>query len=252
MLTPGVQRREDRYELTGLPVSVPVAGDTFRERLLAVGFASEGRLPGWRGLVRAAQPRWRARVLVRSAWLAAAQSGWHFGLCCWPWLALAGAGMLLGTWGLMAAWGAIAQAGFLFLMATIVHEAGHAVAFRALARPETPALLVGRGLDMHLVRPVLPPGRDLAVILAGPLAPAVAGLVAAPLLVQQPFAGLVWGLVAIVHVLALGVPIGDGANLRAWWHSRVSIRRVRVHAPGQPPSAGWSPQAASSDSSSEL
>lgn len=235
MLTPGVHRRGDRYELPGLPVSI-VAGDGARERLLMTGFASEGRWPGRAGIIPALQPRWRARVLDQSIPRAAAQSGLHFGLCSWPWLALAGAGMLLGTSGTVGAWGVIAQAGLLVLLATIVHEAGHAVAFRTLAGPAAPALLVGRGLLMHLVRPVLPPRRDLAVIVAGPLAPAMTGLLAAPLLVRHPYTGLIWAAVAVVHALALVLPVGDGANLRAWWHAQISTRRAPVDGHGQPPS----------------
>lgn len=250
VLTPGVRRQGDRYEFPGLPVSI-LAGDGMRERLLMAGFASEGRWPRDAGITRALQPRWRARVLARTVPVAAAQCGWHFGLSSWPWLMLAGTGMLLGGSGWMGSWGVIAQAGLLVLLATIVHEAGHAVIFRALAGPAPPALLVGRGLLMHLVRPVLTPRRDLAVIVAGPLAPTVAGLLAAPLLVHQPYAGLVWTVVAVVHALALLLPIGDGANLRAWWRGQVTVRRGPAHVPGRPPSAAWSPRAASSDGSSE-
>lgn len=154
----------------------------------------------------------RARWLPRSASRALIASVAHnaqgmvlaittsMGICTW---AFVESNVGLGT---------VAVGSSLGLLSILVHEAGHAVAFRLLSQPGTPAILVNSGLRCHLVRRPLTRKRELAVVLAGPLAP----LLTSPALLASwslaPPLVIGWLILAAGHAVSVVVPVGDGAN----------------------------------------
>lgn len=139
--------------------------------------------------------------------------------------------------------GAIAVApliGVLTLLCTnACHEAGHLLAFALVASPSRRphAHAVARLGLAHIVRPELSAGREICVVLSGPLVAAtVCGLIA--FLMPHVFAAIAIACVGAGHVAALVAPVGDGANLRTalgrWSASGVrrdSGERQRVSPP---------------------
>lgn len=110
---------------------------------------------------------------------------------------------------------ALAGCAAIVLASFVVHELGHVVALRVVAR-RSPAVFVMSRSEPHLVRLALPVSRDVAVTLAGPLAPMVVQLVATGWFLQGRWAeAVVASIVSISHVVSLAVPVGDGAELRA-------------------------------------
>lgn len=97
----------------------------------------------------------------------------------------------------------------------VLHEAAHALAHRALSTPPSPAELRASASSARITWAPISTGRDLVVVLAGPLAPAVATLVAAPALLLWPAGAVVATIAAIAHPATLALRSGDGAELRA-------------------------------------
>lgn len=100
----------------------------------------------------------------------------------------------------------------LALLATVVHELGHLVAYR-LAAPSAPALLECDLLRAALHRAPLARRPDRAVTLAGPLAPLVLVAVLLPLAGALPAEAIAATVVAAAHAGSLALPTADR---RAW------------------------------------
>ena len=101
----------------------------------------------------------------------------------------------------------------LVLAATLVHELGHACAFRCCA-PRQPAVFVMRRQSPRLVWPSMSYGRDLLVIVAGPAAVTLllgAVLPFWPTTAPEVVVAAVW---ALANLATLLMPHGDGAQLR--------------------------------------
>lgn len=100
------------------------------------------------------------------------------------------------------------------LLAGVVHELGHLVAYRALHRAGAAAFDY-TGLRARLQRERLPRGRDRLVTAAGPLAPAAVALCAAPLIATAPAEVVAGLLVGAGHALTLLLPSADRHAWRA-------------------------------------
>ncbi|KHL01149.1 hypothetical protein LK10_17040 [Sinomonas humi] len=128
---------------------------------------------------------------------------------------------------------AVATGGLLFALAVLVHEAGHVVAYRALAPLDAPAIFVVRGMRCHLVRMRLVPVSDGAVALAGPLAPAAMAIFFVPLLFADrvapwlPLVCFAWLALALSHALCAALPFGDGTTIRESWSLARAERSTR-------------------------
>jgi hypothetical protein len=134
------------------------------------------------------------------------------------------AGLVSASSGLIAP----AALGLLLLGSVLIHELGHVVAYRALFGRSAPALVVVRGASCHVVRRADDSGADVAVVVAGGLAPALVAVAALPFAGVAPYPVLLGALVAVGHLAALALPFGDGASLRA-----ISAARRRRSADGQ-------------------
>jgi hypothetical protein len=108
----------------------------------------------------------------------------------------------------------LATAGLLILISVLVHEAGHAIAYRLVMPRGATGILVVRGLSCHLVRAKAGRVRDVAIVLAGAIAPNVVAAALLPLYPIAPFTVAFAILVALAHIAALALPVGDGASLR--------------------------------------
>ncbi|TQN32878.1 peptidase M50B-like protein [Haloactinospora alba] len=105
----------------------------------------------------------------------------------------------------------------LLLASVLVHEAGHVAALRVLA-PATPAVFRVDATGAGVCRPPLADTRrEVAVVLAGPLAPAVVWTLGTALGAAAggvPAAAVVWtGIVALGHPVSLLFPVGDTRTL---------------------------------------
>lgn len=105
----------------------------------------------------------------------------------------------------------------LLLLSVLVHEAGHVAALRVLA-PATPAVFRVDATGAAVCRPPLASTwREVVVVLAGPLAPALVWILGMALGVVAggvPAAAVVWtGIVALGHPVTLLVPVGDTRTL---------------------------------------
>jgi hypothetical protein len=92
---------------------------------------------------------------------------------------------------------------------------------------EAPAVVVVRGAACHVVRRADGSRADAAVVVAGGAAPVVTVLAALPLAAIAPGVVLLGALVALGHLAALALPVGDGASLRELVGRR---RRARLSA----------------------
>ena len=101
---------------------------------------------------------------------------------------------------------------FLFLLAITAHELGHVLALR-LSAGDAPALFLARTGSGRVIRGALPRRAEVAVVVAGPLAPlAVVGVWA--IVSPRPLLAFAFGIVlAISHALLLLVPSSDRAAL---------------------------------------
>ncbi|WP_138419347.1 hypothetical protein [Sinomonas gamaensis] len=120
---------------------------------------------------------------------------------------------------------AIAAGGLLFSAAILVHELGHVLAYRALAPADSPGIMVTCGIRCHLVRKTLTPKADLAVALAGPVAPAIAGAFLIPFAAWVPLVLWAWAALALSHAVCAALPFGDGETIRDSWHRARGGRR---------------------------
>ncbi|MGG7464946.1 hypothetical protein [Plantibacter sp. YIM 135347] len=126
--------------------------------------------------------------------------------------------------GLLLSLGAFIALGsmlLMFLLSVLTHEAGHVAAYRIITGPETPAYLVRRGIQSHLVRLPLPRRPDRAVIIAGPASPLFIAALLLPIAWVFPVPYFAWLAIALGHFVLLVAPIGDGANLRESYRRRL-------------------------------
>ena len=95
---------------------------------------------------------------------------------------------------------------------TLAHELGHVLALR-LSAGDAPALFLARTGSGRVIRGALPRRAEVAVVVAGPLAPlAVVGVWA--IVSPRPLLAFAFGIVlAISHALLLLVPSSDRAAL---------------------------------------
>jgi len=222
-LAPGALLRDGIAEHTVLGCAAPAASPEAAElglvsvRLEVVVGARRVPVPPWVTPASVPLPRGVLRAVV--ATVGQVTSGMA------PLLAAAAAALTTG-----AATGSPGVAGsgalaLLVLASVLVHEVGHVAAYRILYGPTAPALFVVRGAACRLVRRADDGRSDVAVVVAGALAPAAVAVAALPLAAGAPVAVLLGGLVALGHVAALALPFGDGASLRA-------IIRARREASG--------------------
>jgi hypothetical protein len=120
---------------------------------------------------------------------------------------------------------ALAAGALLFAAAILVHEIGHVLAYRALAPRDSPGIMVTRGLRCHLVRKTLTAKADLAVALAGPMAPAVVGAFLLPVAAWVPLVFWAWAALALSHAACAALPFGDGETIRDSWRRARDGRR---------------------------
>ncbi|WP_258799337.1 hypothetical protein [Protaetiibacter mangrovi] len=113
------------------------------------------------------------------------------------------------------------------LLAVPLHELGHLTAYRMIA-PRAPAHLASGVVHAALRREPLPRRRDRQVTLAGPLAPLLLVVAAAPACAVAPAEFLAAIAVAVAHALGLVLPTADR---RAW----------RAAAPPRSPTRGTGP-----------
>jgi hypothetical protein len=125
------------------------------------------------------------------------------------------AGALVAGWasGSVALAG-MATAGLVILVSMLVHEVGHVVAYRLLMPRDAPGILVVRGMSFHRVRVTAGRVRDRVIVLAGAVAPNLVVAALSPLYPMAPFTLAFAILVALAHIAALALPVGDGASLR--------------------------------------
>lgn len=214
-----------------LGIEIVRSSERFVQDILELGLASEEEIPGWRSLVGPLP--FRARVLPRgvrrSAWVVS--SHWAKGQTRWATAVLMS--LVVGLATRLHSLVALAAGGLLFALAVLVHEAGHVVAYRALAPRDAPAIFVVRGMRCHLVRMRLMPLSDVAVALAGPLAPGGMAIFFVPLLFAErvapwmPLVCVAWLALALSHALCAALPLGDGATIRESWRLARTERSSR-------------------------
>jgi hypothetical protein len=108
----------------------------------------------------------------------------------------------------------LASFAFLILISLPIHELGHICAFRTL-HPEAPALFSVKTGRFRLMRGMMPPGQDVGVTLAGPVAPFIVPLLLLPASSWYPLQFWLSAVVAFSHLSLLARGDGDGAALRS-------------------------------------
>jgi len=209
-------RTRESIAFPALGISVAVDREDIRTLLLDLGLASGYMIPPPEGVLArvllAFRSRSRARKMSSNTALAVAQSLVHNAVGMWRWWVLA---CLLSCMSLLLelpSLTAMAVAAVLFFLVVLTHELGHVIAYRCAAGASAPALMVSRGSACHLVRSALSVRRDMAVVLSGPTAPVLVGVFIS--LASRPIA-IAWSCIALGHLGALVVPVGDGRTLRS-------------------------------------
>jgi hypothetical protein len=124
-------------------------------------------------------------------------------LLCWGGFAVAGQAPL----------SILCCAAAMFFFSLFLHEMGHILAFWSLSAL-APAIFTAQKGRFRLIRGSLPLPRDLLVTLAGPAAPLLIVLAAAPVAGTHMLEFLMAVAVAVGHLTALTRADGDGAALR--------------------------------------
>lgn len=222
VLTPGAFDRGDAVLHPSLGIEASRSSKDFRQTLLELGLASEAGSNVWRWLFGAATSRAR---LLPDGWPAVHAALIHCLTGMSRWAALAFVSSALGFAAGLSSLIALAAGCLLFFAAVLVHEIGHVVAYRALAPRDSPGIMVTRGLRCHLVRKTLAPNADIAVALAGPVAPAIAGSFLIPVATRAPLVFWAWAALALSHAACAALPFGDGETIRDSWRRARGERR---------------------------
>lgn len=232
ILTGGAVDRCDAVTHPDLGIEVPRDSPRFIEDLLEMGLASEARESGVWGLLFGRSLS-RAHVMPRGAGSSASSAAVHWAKGQVRWLVLASASVVVGVFSGLFSLVALAVAWALFAVSVLVHELGHIVAYRVLAPEDAPAIFVVRGMRCHVIRRRLTPVSDIAVALAGPMAPGIVSIFLMSLLLMSlllaPLLGLeaagplptltfgAWLALAASHAISAALPFGDGATIREGW-----------------------------------
>jgi hypothetical protein len=130
----------------------------------------------------------------------------------WPLALFAG-----GWWGTEVAGlrvpALLSSLAFLIVVSLIAHELGHVAVFRFFA-PSAPAVFSVRSGRFRLVRCSLPKHKDLAVTIAGPVAPLFLPMLLCPFYSWLPILFWTSAVVAGSHIALLLRNDGDGRMLR--------------------------------------
>lgn len=102
----------------------------------------------------------------------------------------------------------------ILLLSTIVHEAGHLLAYRALMGTKAPAIAVASGANCRIVRLRGSSSKDVVVLLSGPLAPLIVSAAFIPWWSFAPGLVLFAVMIGIGHASTAALPFGDGAAIR--------------------------------------
>ena len=225
VVTPGARLRAGVVEHAELGCAAPVDGFD----ALELGLVSE-RATLTLAARRVTLPPWLtsdARPLPEGAIAAALGTLRHQSRGLSGLIALAGATLLAGV--ATASLGLVGVAGLALLLlgSVLVHEAGHVVAYRLLFGRSAPAIVVVCGARCHVVRVADDSRADVAVVIAGGAAPVLVALATLPFAAVAPAPVLLGALVALGHLAALALPVGDGASLR-----QIAGRRRRATSAG--------------------
>lgn len=218
-LTPGVVDLGETLTHPAMGIEVPRSSPRCDQDLLELGLASEAPGGGLGRRLFGPSPS-LARSMPQGISSAASAAAAHWAKGQLRWAAVASASVVVGLLTGLLSLVAFAFVWALFAAAVLVHEVGHVVAYRALAPPDAPAILVVRGTRCHLVRLRLTPFADVAVALAGPLAPCIVAVPLVALLWADgagPWAPLTfwaWCALALSHAVCAALPFGDGATIR--------------------------------------
>jgi hypothetical protein len=147
----------------------------------------------------------RTRAEIQALTMMLRRLGWPLALAAGAWWGTKSAGLLVVA--------LLCVMVFLILVSLILHELGHVAVFRILA-PSAPALFIVRSGRFRLVRCCLSKHQDLAVTIAGPVAPLLLPFGLWLFYASSPV--LFWTSVAVagVHLASLLRDDGDGRMLR--------------------------------------